>query len=199
MSDLLDPLFLIRTVGLIGVFAIVFIESGFFFGFFFPGDSLLFMAGLLASQGYFSLWLLTIGCFLAASIGGALGYMFGEQVGPAIFSREDSFFFHKKHIAEAQAFYEKHGRKTIVLARFLPIVRTFAPIIAGVGNMRYSTFATYNVIGSALWSFIFCFGGYFLGRAIPDAERYIIPIIIAIIVLSFLPTISAFVRRRLSR
>ena len=198
MFDILDPLLLIKTVGLIGVFAIIFTESGLFFGFFFPGDSLLFTAGLLASQGFFSFPELYFGSAIAASLGGVLGYAFGEQVGPTIFTRQDSFFFHKKHLGEAQQYYERHRIKTIILARFLPIVRTFAPILAGVGKMQYKTFLIFNVLGAFLWAFLLSGLGYYLGRVVPDPERYILPIILFIVVLSFLPAVVKFLRTRRS-
>ncbi len=183
----LDPKFLVATFGLIGVFAIVFAESGLFFGFFLPGDSLLFTAGLLASQGYFNVVLLWLGCTLAAILGDSVGYAFGKKVGPKIFFREDSFFFHKKHIDRTRAFYEKYGKKTIVLARFVPIVRTFAPILAGVGQMEYRTFLSYNIIGGVLWSTLLIFLGYGLGSAIPSIDRYLFPIVLGIIAVSFIP------------
>lgn len=185
----LDPAFLIATLGIAGIFAIVFAESGLFFGFFLPGDSLLFTAGLLASQGHFNIFLLWIGCMLAAIIGDSIGYGFGAKVGPKIFSREDSFFFHKKHIVRTQAFYEKHGKKTIILARFVPIVRTFAPILAGVGRMEYKTFLSYNVWGGIGWTTVMIFLGYGLGSVIPGIDRYLLPIIFLIIMLSFAPII----------
>lgn len=187
MTHLLDPVFIISTLGLLGVFAIIFIESGVFFGFFFPGDSLLFTAGLLASENFFSFPVLVLGCALSAFLGGLVGYFFGVRVGPAIFSREDSFFFHKKHLLNAQAYYSAHGKMTIVLARFLPIVRTFAPILAGVGKMNRRTFMLFNFFGAVLWSLLLTGIGYFLGRVIPDAERYILPFVLIIIVASFLP------------
>ncbi len=183
-----DLISFIKAAGHFGIFAIVFAESGLFFGFFFPGDSLLFTAGFLASQGYLNVWLLVIGSALAAIAGDNVGYAFGRRVGPKIFNREDSFFFHKDHLERARAFYERHGKKTIVFARFLPIVRTFAPIIAGVGEMAYRTFVFYNIIGGLLWTVGLSLLGYFLGRSIPDIDRYLLPIIAAIIVLSILPT-----------
>lgn len=185
----LDPKFLVATFGLVGVFAIVFAESGLFFGFFLPGDSLLFTAGLLASQGYFSVVLLWLGCMVCAILGDSVGYAFGKKVGPKIFFREDSFFFHKKHIERTRAFYETHGKKTIVLARFVPIVRTFAPILAGVGQMDYRTFLSYNIIGGVLWSTLLVFLGWGLGSAIPSIDRYLLPIVLAIILISFLPIV----------
>ena len=126
---------------------------------------------------------------LAAIIGDSIGYGFGAKVGPKIFSREDSFFFHKKHIVRTQAFYEKHGKKTIILARFVPIVRTFAPILAGVGRMEYKTFLSYNVWGGIGWTTVMIFLGYGLGSVIPGIDRYLLPIIFLIIMLSFAPII----------
>lgn len=199
MSQILDPLFLIQTVGLIGVVFIVFIESGLFFGFFFPGDSLLFTAGFLASQGYFSILELSIGSFIAAIAGASFGYAFGRHVGPAIFAKEDSFFFHRRHIQEASDFYDKHGKLTLILSRFMPVVRTFAPIVAGVGRMKYSTFVIFNAVGAAIWSFGFCLGGYFLGSIIPSADKYILPIVIVIILTSFLPAGVAYLRKKFKK
>ncbi len=191
----LDPLFLIKAVGLIGVLAIIFIESGIFFGFFFPGDSLLFTAGLLASRGFLSFPMLILGTASAATLGGLVGYAFGKQVGNALFSREDSLFFNKKHLLQTQAYYEKHGKMTLILGRFLPIVRTFVPIIAGIGSMDFKTFFVYNLTGAVMWSVLLCAMGYYLGEVLPNAEEYILPIIVAIIILSFLPAVFKFIRR----
>lgn len=185
--DFLNPSFLISSIGAIGVVAIVFAESGLFFGFFLPGDSLLFTAGLLASLGHFNVILLWIGCTLAAILGDSVGYAFGAKVGPKIFTREDSLFFHKKHIERTQEFYARYGKKTVVLARFVPIVRTFAPILAGVGKMPYRVFLAYNIMGGLLWTTLLIFLGFFLGIVIPDPDRYLMPLIFAIIVISFLP------------
>jgi membrane-associated protein len=192
------------------IFAIVFAESGLLFGFFLPGDSLLFTAGFLASQGYLDLPLLLIGCFIAAVTGDQVGYWFGHRVGRRLFDREESFFFHRKNIERTEAFYRKHGGKTIVLARFLPAIRTFAPIVAGIGSMRYRDFVFYNIFGALLWAVGVTLAGYFLGSLIPDVDKYLIPIILLIIFVSGLPTLvhlwqdyrhQAFglVRRRLSR
>lgn len=180
---------LIRTVGHLGVFAIVFAESGLLFGVFLPGDSLLFTAGFLASQGYLSLPYLAVGCALSAIAGDAVGYAFGRRVGRRLFERPDSRWFKRKHLLAAEAFYEKHGGKAIVLARFLPVVRTFAPIIAGVGNMRYRRFALFNVLGGILWGAGVTTAGYLLGNAVPDVDRYLLPIVGAIVVISALPTL----------
>lgn len=195
---LLDPMFLVKTAGLAGVIAVVFAESGLFFGFFFPGDSLLFTAGLLASQGLLPIGWLLIGTFFAAVLGDSVGYWFGKKTGPAIFAREDSLFFHKKHIERAQKFYEIHGKKTIILARFVPIVRTFAPILAGVGRMEYRTFVTYNIIGGAIWAIGLTVLGYFLGSFIPSVDQYLLPIVLGIIAISFIPIIREYLRSRRS-
>lgn len=184
---------LIRTVGYLGLFAIVFAESGLFVGFFLPGDSLLFTAGFLASQGYGNIAALVPLCFIAAVLGDSFGYAFGRRVGPRIFTREDSLFFRKAYITRTQKFYERYGGKTIILARFMPVVRTFAPIFAGVGTMRYSMFFFYNVIGGFLWAVGLTLLGYTLGSIIPGIDRYIIPLVLAIIVLSFLPPVLAVV------
>jgi membrane-associated protein len=183
----LDPLFIIKTLGLFGVVCIIFAESGLFFGFFLPGDSLLFTAGLLAGQGYMNIAGLFIGVCIAAVVGDTVGYHFGRHVGPRLFNKEDSLFFHKKHLERARVFVEKYGTKAIVLARFLPIVRTFAPIVAGVGGMEYKKFIVWNIVGGFLWSALMIWSGYFLGTVIPGIESYILPIVLCIIFLSFIP------------
>ncbi|MDP3962687.1 MAG: VTT domain-containing protein [bacterium] len=187
LQDLLDPQKIITAFGLVGVILIVFAESGLFFGFFLPGDSLLFTAGFLASQGILPISLLLIGTFVAAVLGDSVGYWFGKKTGPALFSKEDSFFFKKRYMEKARIFYEIHGKKTIILARFMPIIRTFAPIIAGIGNMHYRTFLAYNILGGFIWSFGLTLLGYFLGRSIPGVDKYLLPIIIAIIITSLIP------------
>jgi membrane-associated protein len=199
MPAFLDPQLLITTAGLLGIFAIVFAESGLFFGFFLPGDSLLFTAGLFASQGYFGITALVIGAIVAAIAGDSVGYAFGRRVGPAIFSREDSIFFHKKHVERASAFYAKYGVKTIVLARFVPVVRTFAPIVAGIGQMRYRTFIAYNVVGGVLWAGSMTLLGFFVGSLVPNAEKYLHYIIAGIIILSFVPVIVEWIKARKGR
>lgn len=186
----------ITTIGYIGVFAIIFAESGLLIGFFLPGDSLLFTAGFLASLGQpvFSLPVLLIGCFVAAVLGDSVGYMFGRRVGVRLFQREDSILFHKKNIYRAQAFYEKHGGKAIVLARFVPVVRTFAPIVAGVGAMDYRRFLTFNLIGGLLWAVGITLAGYFLGSSIPDIDKYLLPIIVLIVLVSVAPAVYHILR-----
>src|SRR3989338_7045932 len=180
-----DIIALIKTVGYLGVAAIVFAESGLFIGFVLPGDSLLFTAGFLASQGFLNPLILIAVVFPAAVLGDNFGYAFGRRVGPKIFTREDSLLFHKENLERARMFYEYYGAKTIVLARFLPIIRTFAPILAGVGKMRYATFFAYNLIGGALWGIGITLLGYFLGAMVPGIDRYLSPIILFIIFFFF--------------
>lgn len=199
MPQFLNPETIIATVGAIGVIAIIFTETGLFFGFFFPGDSLLFTAGFLASQGYISFAWLLVGTFIAAVAGDSVGYAFGKKVGPAIFTKEDSIFFNKKYIIRAQQFYEKYGKKTIVIARFIPIIRTFAPIVAGVGNMPYKTFITFNIIGGFIWTWGMLWLGYGLGALIPNPDRYILPIIIVIIFVSALPALKEIFKAYFNR
>ncbi len=187
---------MISALGLLGVFAVVFAESGLFFGFFLPGDSLLFTAGLFASQGYLNITWLVAGVAVAAILGDSVGYAFGRRVGPALFSREDSLLFHKKHAERARLFYEKYGPKTIVLARFVPIVRTFAPIVAGIGLMRYRTFITYNIAGGVFWTLSLTLSGYFLGSVFPGTSAYLHIIVFVIIFLSFLPIVFEWMRQK---
>jgi membrane-associated protein len=190
---------LIQTVGYLGVWAIVFAESGLLIGFFLPGDSLLFIAGFLASvpkSPFASLGvipnivILIVGCFIAAVMGDNVGYGTGHRFGRRLFHRKESRFFHRDNLLKAQKFYEKHGKKTIILARFLPIVRTFAPIVAGIGAMNYRVFFIYNLVGGALWTIGLTIFGYFLGKSIPPErmEKHLIVIVLAIIVASLLPS-----------
>ena len=192
----IDLIVFIQTIGYIGLFAIIFAESGLLVGFFFPGDSLLFTAGFLASQGAFNIVVLAVGCFVAAVIGDSVGYAFGRRVGYKIFAREDSRFFKKRYLQDAEKFYEIHGKKTIILARFVPIVRTFAPILAGVGKMHYPTFLAYNLIGGCIWAIGMTVGGFFLGRLIPNVDRYLLPIVLVIIVVSMLPAFAHYFKRK---
>lgn len=180
---------LIIQAGYLGIFAVVFAESGLLVGFFFPGDSLLLSAGLLASQGYFDIRFLLLLISTGAILGDSVGYWFGKKTGPKIFKREDSLFFHKDNILRAKAFYEKHGGKTIVLARFFPMIRTFAPIVAGVGEMEYRRFLTYNIFGGLGWSFLLTLSGYFLGNVIPGIDRYFLLVLAVVIFVSVLPTL----------
>ncbi len=184
----LDLISFLKIAGYSGLAGIVFAESGLLIGFFLPGDSLLFTAGFLASQGFFNIIWLCLVAFGSAVAGDSVGYWFGHRVGRKVFQREESLLFHRHNLERAENFYAKHGGKTIILARFMPVVRTFAPILAGVGSMKYASFIAYNVIGGALWGIGLPLLGYFLGNAIPGIDKYLIPIIIVIIILSLLPT-----------
>lgn len=195
----LDIATLIKTVGLFGVWAIVFAESGLLVGFMLPGDSLLFTAGFLASQGYLEIVPLALGSFVAAILGDAVGYYFGKKTGKRIFKKEEGWFFHKDRLLEAKFFYDTYGPWAIILARFMPVVRTLAPILAGVGEMPYRTFVMANVAGAVVWTLGLSLGGYYLGQLIPDADRYLLPIIAIIIITSFLPGIVRLAQNYLKR
>lgn len=184
-----DLVSLIKTAGYLGIAGIVFAESGLFIGFFLPGDSLLFTAGFLASQSYLNIFILIGISFVSAVIGDSFGYTFGKKLGPKVFNREKSLIWNPEHVHRAKEFYEKHGPKTIILARFLPVIRTFAPIMAGVGNMRYQTFLVYNIVGGFLWGVGLPLLGFYLGHTIPDIDKYLIPIIALILILSASPII----------
>lgn len=186
----------VRVGGLALIVAIVFVETGLMVGFFLPGDSLLVTAGLFAARGDLNMWTLNILVSLAAILGDSVGYGIGARVGPRIFSREHSLFFNKKHLITTKEFYERHGPFTIVIARFMPIVRTFAPVVAGVGAMSYPRFLSYNVFGGIGWVVSMTCIGYFLGRAVPNIDRHIHVVIVIVIVLSLLPGIIKFVRER---
>ncbi len=178
-----------KSAGYLGITAIVFAENGLLVGFFLPGDSLLFTAGFLASQGFFDITTLTLLLFTASVIGVGVGYWFGKYYGRRLFHRPDSRFFKKENLLKAQAFYQKHGAKTIVLARFIPIVRTFAPIVAGIANMNYAKFMFFNVVGGVFWAGGLTLGGYWLGSKVQNVDKYLLPIIALIILLSILPGI----------
>ena len=191
---------LIRWGGYFVIILIVFAETGLLAGFFLPGDSLLVTAGLLSAvDGTLNIWLLNLGLMAAAILGDTTGYWLGYHFGPKIFSRSDSFFFHKDHLNRTKNFYDKHGPKTIVIARFVPIVRTFAPTVAGVGRMAYSKFILYNVAGGIGWVASMTLAGYFLGRSIPNIEKQIHWIILIVIFLSFIPVVKEFWAHRTSK
>ncbi|MGH8929397.1 MAG: DedA family protein [Egibacteraceae bacterium] len=189
---------LISAIGALGVFAIVFAESGLLIGFFLPGDSLLFTAGLLVSREVLKvpLLVLLLGCFLAAVAGDQVGYACGRRAGERLFRRPDSRLFRQEYVERAQSYFERYGSRTIVLARFIPIVRTFAPILAGVGRMPYRTFLTYNVVGGLLWGVGVTSLGYLLGRQFPEIERYLAPAVLLIVAASLLPPALEILRRR---
>lgn len=195
----IDIFSLVQAFGYLGILGIVFAESGVFFGFFLPGDSLLFTAGLLASQGFLNIWMLLVFVPIAAILGDNFGYWFGSKVGPKIFTKEDSLFFHKHHIERTRAFYAKYGAKAIVLARFVPVVRTFVPVLAGVGQMPYRTFMKYNIIGGVFWGVGMLLLGFTLGSVVPNIDQYILPIVLVIIAISFMPIAHEMVIHKLKR
>lgn len=184
---------LIKLVGVLGVALIVFAESGLLIGFFLPGDSLLFTAGFLTYTGLLpvNIHILVAVLFAAAVAGDSVGYTFGRKAGPRVFSKPDARLFKQEYVKQAQAFYEKHGGKTIIIARFVPIVRTFAPIVAGVGKMEYQKFLTYNVIGAFLWAAGVTYAGYFLGKWFEhmgwEIDHILLPVIAVIIFISVAP------------
>ena len=187
---------LVRVGGLAALTAIVFTETGLFVGFFLPGDSLLVTAGIFAAKGDLDLWTLNTVLSLAAILGDTTGYVIGFKTGPMIFRREDSLFFHRKHLITAKQFYDRYGGFTIFIARFIPILRTFAPVVAGVGKMQYSRFIAYNVFGGIFWVFSMTFAGYFLGRMVPNIQEQIHIVIAVVIFLSLLPGIIKLAREK---
>lgn len=187
---------LIRLVGFYGLIAIVFAETGLLVGFFLPGDSLLITAGLFAARGDFDIRLM-IPCLIAAAIvGNATGYWIGNRTGSALYSRPDSLLFRREHLRMTHEYYEKHGGKTIVFAQFIPILRTFAPVVAGVGQMGYRNFATFNVVGAICWVGSMTLAGYALGNLIPNIEQRIHLVVGAVILVSLIPPALAWMRRK---
>ena len=190
---------LIRFVGLIGLVLIVFAETGLLIGFFLPGDSLLITAGLFAARGDLDIVALQLALIPAAIVGNGTGYWIGKRTGAALYSRPDSLLFRREHVRMTQDYYERHGGKTIVLAQFIPILRTFAPVVAGVGNMGYRRFATFNVIGAILWVGGMTTAGYLLGNLVPNIESRIHLVIAGVIAVSLLPPAIAWLRSRRAR
>lgn len=193
----LDPNHLLDSFGIWGLLLIVFAESGLLIGFFLPGDSLIVTAGLLAATtGVFNIWLLGALLTVASIIGNTVGYAVGQAAGPRLFKREDSLLFNKKHLYRAHEFYERHGGKTVIIARFMPIVRTFVPVVAGMGQMGYRRYTMFNVVGGIGWIWSMLFIGYFLGRYIPGVDQHIESVIILVIALSLLPGLIGWLKAR---
>ena len=191
---------LVQWAGLFGLAAIIFSETGLLVGVFLPGDSLLVTAGLLAARGYLNVYALAPMLTVAAICGNSVGYSIGRATGPRIFNRENSLFFNKKHAIRAHEFYAKYGRKTIVLAQFMPVIRTFAPVVAGVGGMKFRQFVTFNIIGAVIWIWSMVGIGYFLGSYIPGIDKHIEIVIAIVIFISILPgLISGYRARRAKR
>ena len=208
LKDLLNPKIIIETLlvkgGIfvyLGLIFIVFAETGLAVGFFLPGDSLLVVAGLFAATGKLNLAALLSTLFVAAVVGDAVGYYTGARLGPRIFKREKSLLFRPSHLLKAQAFYEKYGGKTIIIARFIPIVRTFAPIVAGAAKMPYRNFVVYNVAGGFLWVFSMILAGYFLGNLLKskfgiDLDEHIEWVVIIVVALSLVPPLIEYLKAR---
>lgn len=190
----LDPIAIIKAGSYFGLAFLIFAESGLLIGIFLPGDSLLFAAGLLAAAGYLILGPLILIVVAAAIVGDSVGYWFGAEVGERLFERKDSRFFKQEYLKRTEQFYEKYGGRAIVLARFVPIVRTIAPILAGVSTMKYRQFLGYNIIGGVLWGAGMTLLGFTLGSIIPDSEKYILPLSLVIVAISFLPIVLNLVR-----
>lgn len=196
---IMDVRGLVQTGGYIALAIIVFAETGLMIGFFLPGDSLLVTAGLFAAKGDLNIVFLNLLLITCAIVGDATGYYIGKKLGPALFRKEDSLLFKKKHLIATHEFYERHGGKTIIIARFVPIVRTFAPVVAGMAGMSYRRFAAFNVIGGIGWVFSMTMIGYSLIKIFPQAEKHIHVIIIVVILVSFIPAVVEFLRARRHR
>ena len=196
MHNLLNPSSLVKDFGYLGIFITLFLESGVIFGFFLPGDSLLFTAGLLASQHYLNIVGLIIVSVSAAILGNNAGYYTGKFIGPALFNKKGSLWFSPERIKEAHIFFEKEGPLSLVMARFIPAVRTFVPIIAGVGKMPYRTFLIFNAAGGLLWGILLPILGYTLGKKVPSIDKYLLPVVAIIIILSALPVLLTYYRKR---
>ncbi len=200
LQSFAHPRALIQAFGYPLVWSFVFAESGILLCALLPGDSLLFIAGVLCSQSRtgLNIWVMAFGCLVAAVLGNSFGYYFGKKWGRQLFNKPDSKIFKKKHLIAAEEFFDRQGNVAIIMARFMPFVRTFAPIIAGMAAMRYKTFVKYNVIGGIIWSFGLTLLGYSLGTQIKEdqLDRYLIPIVIAISILSFSPSIFHYIKDR---
>ncbi len=190
----LDPFAIVRTGGYIGIALLIFIESGLFIGIFFPGDSILFAAGLLSAGGFLFFWPLVFSTVIAAVFGDSTGYWFGSKMGSTLFKRKDSRFFKQEYLRRTERFYQKYGGRAIVLARFVPAVRTIAPILAGASSMKYRKFISYNIIGGLLWGAGMISLGFFLGSLVPNSGKYVLPLSLVIVVVSFLPILFNLAR-----
>ncbi|MFA4851333.1 MAG: VTT domain-containing protein [Bacteroidales bacterium] len=197
-KELVNPESIIMYGGFWFLLFVVFAETGLFVGFFLPGDSLLFTAGLLTATGIIDIPVVFVaeGICFAAIAGNSTGYAFGKKAGRAIFKRKKSFFFKPKHLRVAKDFYEKHGGKAIILGAFLPIIRTFAPIVAGAVELEYKKFVFLNIIGAVIWSNIMVLSGYFMGRYIPGVKNYLSYIVIFLVVITAIPIITTIIRER---
>lgn len=196
---MLNPSELIRSGGLLLVGLMIFAESGMLVGFFFPGDTLLLSAGVFAAQGKISLAALLVIASLAAILGDNTGYQIGKTLGPRLFKKKDGLFFRQEYVHRSELFFEKYGSKSMLLAHFLPIVRTFTPIVAGVGKMDRPKFAFFDAIGDIAWAVIVTMIGYWFGSKIPNIDNYILPVVVIVVVLSFGPVVYHLVKPLLER
>lgn len=195
-ANLQDLPALIKWAGYFGLTAIVFAETGLLVGFFLPGDSLLVTAGLVSARGMLNVYVLGLLLNIAAAAGNSFGYFIGHMTGPKIFTREDSLLFSRKNVLRAQDFYARHGRKAIVMAQFIPIIRTFSPVVAGVGQMPYRHFVVISVLGTVLWVWSMLFTGYFLGTYIPGIDKHIEVLVLTVIFVSILPAMISWWREK---
>ncbi len=198
LQNLTDAQSIISKGGFFLLLVVVFAETGLFFGFFLPGDYLLFMAGLLCASGMFdvNIFTLIISLIVAGILGNYAGYFFGRRTGPLLFSKHESFFFKKRHVVMAEQFYVKYGGMALILGRFFPIIRTFAPIFAGVVKVDIKKFSLYNIIGSVAWVLVLCLSGYFLGRKFPEVRHYVQYIVLGFFVLTSVPLLIAYFKKR---
>ena len=196
MMQYLDINSWVITIGYVGLLLVIFVETGLFVGFFLPGDSLVIAAGFLAAHGVFDIWTLAPSLTVAAILGYAFAYWFGKILGIWLMRRQDGLFFKRKYITDANIFYNKHGGIALILGRFIPIVRTFVPIVAGMAKMSYARYMLFNVIGAVLWGGALCVVGYMLGKFIPDGEKYFFPIVLTVIAISVLPIFWHLLKNR---
>lgn len=198
-NSIYDVKSLVMWAGYIGLFSIIFAETGLLVGFFFPGDSLLVTAGLFASTGDMNIFFLNLLLIPAAILGNSAGYWIGYKSGPRLFKREQSLLFRKDYLIKTKEFYDKHGGSTIIITRFMPFFRTFAPIVAGIGQMKYTKFTNYNIVSALLWVLSMTLIGFFLGRSIPNIDKHIEKVIVIIVFLSLLPAIIKYIKHKLTK
>jgi len=198
-NSIYDVKSLVMWAGYVGLFAIIFAETGLLVGFFLPGDSLLVTAGLFAATGELNILYLNLLLIPAAVLGNSAGYWIGYKSGPRLFKREQSLLFRKDYLIRTKLFYEKHGASTMIITRFMPILRTFAPIVGGIGQMNYKKFTYYNLIGAIGWIISMTFIGFFLGRTIPNIDKHIEKVIVVVVFLSLLPAIIKYLKHKFSK
>lgn len=186
----------IHTLGYAGVLAVIFVQTGLLVGFFLPGDSLLFTVGFLASQHFFNIYLLTPLIILTAIVGYSIAYWLGNKIGHWLLQRPDSWWFKKRYVFDAKAFYEKHGGQALIIGWLIPVIRTFVPVVAGMAEMPFKRFMIYNCLGGIIWAGGITLLGYFLGTEIPGVEHYIVPSVLVIIIISILPGVFHFLKAR---